>query len=141
MQDNTKIIGVTDIKHAAADIAIPERYKDRVIEDREATQEEALLAMDPDVLSHADKPVAVWLDAQELGLHVARQGTPHEFNQMLLRKLRHAGAPVEGSDAGFLRLAHGAVAKVKPDPGKKEFGWRYLWLPTEYVAAIAAGVR
>ena len=136
-RDDTQIIGITDLKRAS-EIKIPERYADRVKEDREATQAESLAAIEHD---RCDKPIAVWLSAQELGLHVAKHGTPHEFNQLLLRKLRHAGAPVEGSDAGFLRLAHGAVAKVKPDPLLHEMGWRYIWLSAEHVAAIAKGVR
>lgn len=136
-RDDTQIIGITDLKHAS-EIKIPERYADRVKEDREATQAESLAAVEYD---RADKPIAIWLDAQELGVHVAKRGTPHEFNQLLLRKFRAAGAPVEGSDAGFLRLAHGAVARVKPDPLLHAMGWQYIWLSPEYVAAIAKGVR
>ena len=132
MNDTTQRIEQTDWK-------VPEKYQDRVIDDRAATQAEAIQAMDIDVRRSADKPIAVWLSAQELGAHVARYGTPFEFNQMLLAKLKAAGAPVEGQLA--LRLAHGAVAKVKPDAAKKEFGWKYIRLPEEYVAAIAAGGR
>jgi hypothetical protein len=136
--DNTKIIGVTDLKHAT-DIVIPEKYKDRVKEDREATQAEALEAVEHD---RCDKPIAVWLSAEELGtMYAKHEARPGFYMQYLLRKLRNAGAPVEGSDAGFLKLTHGAVARVKPDPLKQERGWRFLWMPAPYVAAIAKGVK
>ena len=130
MNDNTKII------HTPGHV-VPEKYQDRVKEDRAATQQEALQAIEHD---RCDKPIAIWLGAQELGVLVAKRTTPHEFNQDLLRRFRHAGAPVEG--LATLRLAHGAIAKVKPDPNNQEMGFRYIWLPCEYAEAIAsAGKR
>ena len=130
MTDTTKRID------QGSDWVVPEKYQDRMKVDRLATQQEAILAVEID---RCDKPIAIWLDAQELGTLVAQRSTPNEFNQYLLRKLRDAGAPVEGMT--ILKLAHGAVAKERPDPAKMEFGWRYIWLPQEYVAAIAAGGR
>jgi hypothetical protein len=130
VQDNTKIIKQTDW-------VVPEKYHDRIKEDRLATQQEQLAAIEQD---RCDKPIAIWLDAQELGVLAAKRATPTEFNQELLRRFRHAGAPVEG--LAHLKLAHGAIAKVKPDPNNQEMGFRYIWMPTEYVEAIAsAGKR
>ena len=126
--DSTKIAPL----NADREIFIPDRYKDRVIGDRAATAQEVCQAVDA---HHADKPVVVWLDAQDLGVLYSQRTTPNEFNQYLLRKLRDAGAPVEGQ--AILKLAHGAVAKVKPDPLLHEMGFRYIWLSEEYVEVIA----
>ena len=123
--DNTQIIKQTDW-------TVPEKYADRIKEDRLATQQEQLAAIEHD---RCDKPIAIFLDAQELGALVAKRTTPTEFNQELLRRFRHAGAPVEG--LAHLRLSHGAVAKLKPDPNNQVMGFHYIWMPVEYVSAIA----
>jgi Zn-finger nucleic acid-binding protein len=126
MNDSTQII------HTPGHI-VPEKYQDRIKEDRLATQQEQLAAIEHD---RCDKPIAIWLDAQELGVLVAKRTTPTEFNQELLRRFRHAGAPVEGM--AHLKLAHGAIAKLKPDPNNQEMGFRYIWMPAPYVEAIAS---
>lgn len=61
---------------------------------------------------------------------------PHAFNQLLLAKLKDAGAPVEGTLT--LRLAHGKLAKLKDSVLEEQVDFTYIWLPDAYVAAIAA---
>lgn len=131
VKDTTKIINVPNWK-------VPERYADRIVpEDRAATAPEILTAIGEEEAQRADKPVAVWLSAYELqGLYARDEARPYDFNQYILRKLRDAGAPVEG--ALRLKLSHGAVARVKPDPGRQEMGFKYIWLPEQHVRAIAA---
>jgi len=114
-------------------IVIPDRYKDRVLStDRKATVEEALQVTERDC---CDKPIAIWLDAQDLGVLVAKRATPFEFKQELLRRFKAAGVRMEG--LATLRLSSGAVAKLKSDPNNQEMGFRYIWLPPEAVVAIA----
>jgi hypothetical protein len=127
MTDTTKRID------QGSDWVVPEKYQDRMKIDRLATQQEAMLAVEID---RCDKPIAIWLDAVELQRLNAQRVTPYDFSQYLLRKFRDAGAPVEGMLN--LRLSHGAVAKVRPDPQLKEMGFRYLWMPAEMVAAVAS---
>jgi hypothetical protein len=130
MTDNTKIIPQQDWQ-------VPEQYAGRITTDRAATAEELCQAVE---VERADKPVAVWLSAQELGMLYARgEGSPKPFMQYLLAKFRAAGAPVEGLLE--LKLAHGAVARVRPDPALHEEGWRYIWLPVEYAEALCRGGR
>ena len=84
------------------------------------------------------KPVAVTLSARDVErLYVEQRGQcdPRAFMQFLLERLKAAGAPVEGTIR--LRLAHGAVARVKPDPQRPSGGFQYLWLPAESAVAIA----
>ena len=125
-RDNTKIIEVP------ADYQIPEKYKDRVhpATDRAATVEEAL-----QVASMEESPIVVWLDRLELAKMYFNKCTPYEFMQSLLEAFKQAGAPVEGRV--HLKLAHGAIAKVKPDPAQQEMGVRYMWLPTQHVEVLA----
>ncbi len=85
----------------------------------------------------ADKPVAVSISAQDVGrLYAAQRGDcdPRVFMQFVLERLRAAGAPVEGTLR--LRLAHGAVARVKPDTKAPQMEFKYVWLPAEHAAAL-----
>jgi hypothetical protein len=79
------------------------------------------------------KPVAVALDAQDIGRMAAEGYSPYMFMQFVLEKLKFAGAPVEGTLR--LKLAHGAVARVKPDLGRGAV-FQYIWLPEEHVRGI-----
>ena len=83
------------------------------------------------------KPVAVAISAQEVGrLYAAQNGDcdPRVFMQLVLERLKAAGAPVEGTL--HLRLAHGAVARVKPDTKAPQMEFKYVWLPPEHAAAL-----
>ena len=79
------------------------------------------------------KPVAVALDAQDIGRMTAENYSPYMFNQEILARLKHAGAPVEGSIR--LKLAHGAVARVKPDLNRGAV-FQYIWLDEAYVEGM-----
>lgn len=92
------------------------------------------------VESTALKPVAVSISNFDIQrLYVAQKGRcdPRLFMQFVLERLKAAGAPVEGTI--HLRLAHGAVARVKPDPQEPQVEFKYLWLPAPYAVAIATG--
>ncbi len=77
------------------------------------------------------KPVVIELSPEEIAVmyRVQKMG-PREFIQELLRRFRAAGVPVEGKLN--LKLAHGALARVKGDVGR----FRYMWLPGAYVRGI-----
>ena len=85
-------------------------------------------------LVNSPPPVAVTMDAQEIGVFYASNLSPVEFNQMLMAKFKDAGAPVEGTL--HLRFAHGQMYKLKSQPGEMEF--TYLWLGEAYVDGLAA---
>jgi hypothetical protein len=88
------------------------------------------------------KPIAIRVEEFEIRmLYAAQQGEcdPDAYNQFLLERFKHAGAPVEGIIK--LRLAHGAVCKVKTNHLEPQTFFQYLWIPAEYAHAIAqAGV-
>lgn len=94
------------------------------------TQEAAPLPLGP-------RPVAVTISANDVAALHACGTRPDAYMQLILAALRDAGAPVEGTLR--LRLAHGRLAKVKDDVMKPQDGFVYVWLPDEYVAAIASG--
>lgn len=79
------------------------------------------------------KPVAVALDAQDIGRMAAENYSPYMFNQEILSRLKHAGAPVEG--VLRLKLSYGAVARVKPALNRGAV-FQYVWLPPEYAQDI-----
>jgi hypothetical protein len=80
------------------------------------------------------KPVAVQLDAQDIGRMAAEGYSPYSFNQFILEKLKFAGAPIEG--VLRLRCTQGAVARLKPDLAQGPV-FKYVWLPPAYVAGLA----
>lgn len=84
------------------------------------------------------KPIAIAITSDEVAaLYAAQKGDcdPNLFNQYLLERFKAFGAPVEGTVR--FKLAHGAIARVKPDATQKQLGFQYLWLPAEYAVAIA----
>ena len=111
---------------------IPDKYKDRIIEAPQPVVEDALSIV-PEGREQA-VPIVVSLDAQEIGRLYAYSPSPYHFMQELLRKFKAAGAPVEG--VLKLRLAHGAVVKVKQQPGQMKMSFDYMWLPAQHVEAI-----
>lgn len=98
--------------------------------DRQATEAEVARAVD---LSRADRPIAIAIDAQEIGRMFADRYSPYAFNQYLLERFKAAGAPVEGVIK--MKLVYGAIARMKTQLGDMQF--TYLWLSPEYVAGIA----
>jgi len=85
----------------------------------------------------APKPISFSISTDDIQALYACKTNPDQYNQLLLAKLRDAGGPVEGMLT--LRLAHGKLAKLKDNPMEAQTEFVYLWLPDEYVAAIAAG--
>lgn len=84
------------------------------------------------------KPIVISVSEDEIGtMYTAQKGNcnPNLFTQFLLERFKHFGAPVEGTLV--FKLAHGAIARVKPNPLQPQKEFRYMWLPAEYVAAIA----
>jgi hypothetical protein len=80
------------------------------------------------------KPIAVAISTDDIRMLFATQTNPDEFLQLILAKLKDAGAPVEG--ALRLRLAHGQVYKMRTDPMKPQDAFEYVWLPEIYVASL-----
>lgn len=80
-------------------------------------------------------PIVIVITAEEIGQMTARQYGPYEYNQYVLSKLKAFGAPVEG--ILHLRLAHGAIARVKPDAANPQDFFQWMWLAEPYVRAIA----
>ena len=65
--------------------------------------------------------------------------SPTAFNQYLLTQFRAAGAPVEGLIN--LRLAHGAIARVKPRLDDEDGVFRYVWMTDEQAAEQRAAEK
>lgn len=86
----------------------------------------------PDAKEQAEAaPVVVELTPDDIAfMHRVLRLSPEQFTQELLGRLREAGAAVEGK-APFLRLAHGALYRVKD-----EFRFRYMWLPAAYQRGV-----
>ena len=92
-------------------------------------------ALDSDV----PLPICIQITAEEIGQMTAKQFGPYEYNQYVLGKLKAFGAPVEG--VLHLKLAHGAVARVKPSAANPQDFFQWMWLAEPYVRAIAAAGR
>lgn len=84
-------------------------------------------------------PIVIVITAEEIGQMTAKQYGPYEYNQYVLGKLKAFGAPVEG--VLHLRLAHGAVARVKPNAANPQDFFQWMWLAETYVRAIANAGR
>ncbi len=102
--------------------------------DRAAGLEEVDLALDG---ATSMKPIAIVVSAQDIGRMYHEKYSPKAFMQELLSRFKFAGAPVEG--VINMKLAHGAVARVKSNPLEPQDFFQYIWLPEPYVRAIAAG--
>jgi hypothetical protein len=90
------------------------------------------LPLDTSKLTLDSQPIGIILSPEDIARCYMDRGGPREFNQMLLRHFRQAGAPVEGM--AILRLAHGKIFKLRSAPGDFEF--RYVWVPMELAAAM-----
>jgi hypothetical protein len=82
------------------------------------------------------KPIAVMIPSHDIQALTAAKCSPYEYNQLILAKLKDAGAPVEG--VINLKMAHGSVYKLKTNPMVEEPGFTYMWLPEAYVHALNA---
>jgi hypothetical protein len=90
------------------------------------------------VIDSEFRPIAVSISTNDIQVLYATNTSPYMYQQLILAKLKDAGCPaIEG--AAILKLTHGALTKVKDNPLKPEESFCYVWLPQEYVAAIAAG--
>lgn len=82
------------------------------------------------------KPIAVLISSLDIQKLAAAKCSPYEYNQLILAKLKDAGAPVEGMVN--LKMAHGSVYKMKTNPMIEEPGFTYMWLPEAYVHTLNA---
>ena len=88
-------------------------------------------------LSRAPKPIAITVPTDDIqALFMCGTG-PDAYNQLLLAKLKDAGGPVEGSIR--LRLCTGKLFKMKDSVLQEQTEFTYMWLPDEFVWAIAQG--
>jgi hypothetical protein len=86
------------------------------------------------------KPVAVTVSANDIRMLWAMRIPPDQYIQLIYAKLRDAGCTaVEG--VLQLRLAHGKLCKVKTEAHVEQDGFDYIWLPDQYVEAIANAPR
>lgn len=83
------------------------------------------------------KPISVSVATRDIQMLYASRTNPEQYGQLLLAKLKDAGGPVEG--VVTLRLAHGKLFKLKDSVLEEREEFTYLWLPDNYVAAIAQG--
>lgn len=82
------------------------------------------------------KPIFVNISTDDVQALFACGTHPDQYNQLILAKLKDAGAPIEGTLR--LRPAHGAIVKLKDNPTIEQTCFTYGWLPEAYVQAIAA---
>jgi hypothetical protein len=85
-------------------------------------------------LVEGPKPITVAISTHDIQALFAMGTSPDTFNQLILAKLKDAGAPVEGTL--HLRLAHGSLFKVKDSIFEEQTEFTYMWLPDAYVEAI-----
>lgn len=85
------------------------------------------------------KPISIEISANDVQALFACNTSPDQYNQLILAKLKDAGAPVEGTLR--LKLAYGAVCKVKDQPHIEQTSFVYMWLPEAYVESIAFGAH
>jgi hypothetical protein len=89
------------------------------------------------------RPIVITVSADDIAEQFTRSADrfgncdPNVFRQFLLERFKAAGAPVEGTL--LLKLAHGAIARVKPDTLAPQAYFKYMWLSAEYAVAIASG--
>jgi hypothetical protein len=83
------------------------------------------------------KPIAVAISTDDVQALFACGTDPNQYSQLILAKLKDAGAPVEG--VFKLKLAHGKVCKLKDSIHEAQSEFTYVWLPEEYVYAIQNG--
>jgi hypothetical protein len=99
-------------------------------EDREATPDEQMTAVEQE----GPRPIMITITNQEIGAMTAGGASPTLYMQFVMEKLKAAGAPVEGILE--LKLAHGRLARTRPDPARPEAGFGWVWLPDEWAAAL-----
>lgn len=100
-----------------------------------AMQSEAVV---PNEVLQGPKPISVEIATQDIQMLFAMNTNPDTYMQLILAKLKDAGAPVEGTIQ--LKLAHGKLFKLKDSMLEEQPAFTYIWLPEGYVEAIANGV-
>jgi hypothetical protein len=100
--------------------------------DRAASPEEQQMARE--LAAQGTVPIAIAISAQDIAKMTVEHYSPYMFSQNMLERFKAAGAPVEGTIK--LKLAHGKIARVKPDPLQPQDFFQYLWLPDQYAEAI-----
>lgn len=81
------------------------------------------------------RPVAAGVSTDDVRALYACGTNPDAFNQLILAKLKDAGAPIEGTLR--LRPTHGKVFKLKDSVLREQAEFTYMWLPEAYIEAIA----
>lgn len=89
-------------------------------------------------LMQGPKPIAVEIAAIDIQMLFAVGTSPEAYAQLILAKLKDAGAPVEGIIK--LKLAHGKVYKMKTNPLVEQEAFEYLWLPDAYVESMHGAI-
>lgn len=89
-------------------------------------------------LLQGPKPISVSISTEDVRMLFACNTSPTAYNQLILAKLKDAGAPVEGTLN--LRLAHGKLFKLKDSPLQEQPDFQYIWLPEAYIEAIGQNV-
>lgn len=84
------------------------------------------------------KPIAIEIPGRDIQMLHAMNTDKETFAQLILAKLKDAGAPVEG----VLRysIAHGKVYKVRDSVLVEQDSFQYIWMPEAYCAAMEQGV-
>ena len=90
--------------------------------------------MTEEQLIEGPKPIAVAISDHDIQALYAMGTSPTAFSQLILAKLKDAGAPVEGILK--LKLAHGNVYKLKDNPMEPQTEFTYVWLPEAYDFAV-----
>ena len=85
------------------------------------------------------KPVSVEITTRDVQMLYACQTSPKAYMQLILAKLKDAGAPVEG--ALNLRVAHGKVFKMKDNPMEEQSSFVYIWIPDAYIEGMRGGLQ
>jgi hypothetical protein len=90
-------------------------------------------------LAEGPKPIAVQISTDDIQALFAAHTTPNSFMQLILAKLKDAGAPIEG--VLHLKLAHGKVFKMKDSIFEEQAAFTYLWIPEAYLAMMSAELK
>lgn len=82
------------------------------------------------------KPIVAVIPGMDVAKLMAAKCSTYEYNQLILAKLKDAGAPVEGMI--HLKIANGSVCKLKTNPMQEEEGFCYMWVPPAWVEKLNA---
>lgn len=94
--------------------------------------EQAAAAQEPEI--PGPKPIAVTISTDDIQALFSCGTSPTAFNQLIMAKLKDAGAPIEG--VLLLKPSHGSVYKLKDDPLKEQDAFCYMWIPEAWGEAM-----